>query len=122
MAEDWAIGIVERPETEYQLIRYENYGRAAMNLAQLMAVAGPYNPDDMFKCMLFLIALEDISEESYNEEGKKITSLELSDVMFVIGKFEDIVNADNGPMTFRVVQDHRHCTPDHCFGDIAEMN
>lgn len=119
---DWVIGMVERPETEYQLVMYESYDRASMALAELMAMCGPYNPSDMLKSVFFLIALGEIEEESYNEDGKKITSLELSDVMFVIGKYEDIKNADNGPMTFKLVQDHRFCTPEFCFGDISERN
>lgn len=117
----WAIGVAEYPDTEYAVIRYESYERAAVNLAGLMAVCGPYDYEDMFKCIAFLTFMEEVDkEEMYDEPGKLITSLEVKGFLFILGKFENF-KPDNG-MTFKVVQDHRFCTPDHCFGDIAEMN
>lgn len=116
------MGYVQRPETEYQIFRYESYGRAANNLAQLMAVCGPYNPDDMWTCMSFLMRLEETPEESYDVAGEQLFFCETEDVMFVIGKFDDIKTDPGNGMTFKVIQDHRHCSPEHCFGDIAEMN
>lgn len=121
MTEGWAIGLVEKPDTEFQVVRYKDYKTAAMMLATLMAKAGPYTTEDLLSASLFLIELENTPEEAFDREDEQLFHLQLEDVMFVIGKFEYFKNP-NTEATFRVVQDHRDCGPDHCFGDIAERN
>jgi len=120
MTEGWAIGLIERPDTEFQVIRYNDYKTAAMMLARLMAAAGPYTMEDLLSSTLFLVELENTPEEAFDREDESLFHLHLADVMFVIGKFENFKKSSEA--TFRVVQDHRDCGPDHCFGDIAERN
>lgn len=118
----WAIGYVQKPDSEFQVFRYESFRRAAVNLTQLLAEPGlsGYEFKDIMACMTFLSELEKAKEEDFEENGKEIWHLQLENFMFVIGKYEAFTRPSEA--TYKVVQDHRKCTPTHCFGDIAEQN
>lgn len=116
----WIIGAVAAPNIEYQIIRYESLERASINLASLMAQAGPYSMGELLSCIQFIQELDNTTAEEFNEPGKELMHLQLFDIMFVIGKYDALSAEDGAP--YRIIQDHRECSPEHCFGDIAERN
>ena len=116
----WIIGAAVAPVSEYQIIRFGDYDSAAKGLTTLMAWAGPYDMDDMFKCIHFLTVLEDAKPEDYTDPDRLLTTLHLSNCSFVIGRYEALAN--DSEATYKIVQDHTECTDDFCFGDIAKRN
>lgn len=115
----WAIGFIERLDTEYQVIRYRSLEAAGVSLAELMAMKGPYSIRELMLVTRFLVQLEEMDESTFDTQ---LFFCETSNVMFMIGRFDTFANDPENEAPYRVVQDHRDCTPDFCFGDIAERN
>ena len=117
----WAIGFVERPNAEYQIIRYKDLDSACSALAELMGMKGPYNTADILTSVRFLIWMGEQSEADFDKHNEELAFCQLDDIVFVIGKFENMTH-ENNEAPFRVIQDHRECTDDFCFGDMASRN
>lgn len=118
----WAMGYIERPTTQYQIYRYKSLDSACMSLAELMANKGPYDLRELTLCAKFLIWLEEQTESDFENHGGELAFLELPEIMFVVGKYENITQDVPKGISYKIIQDHRDCTPAACFGDIAERN